>query len=328
VIGFRLLNEFQRDFPLCERPFAEVARRIGCSEARVLGLLRDFVEQGAVSRVGAVFAPRTIGASALVALRVPPAQLERVAALVSSRPEVNHNYEREDDLNLWFVATASSGEGLRRVVEEIDAASGCAPALVLPLLDEYRIDLGFDLSDAPAADPAALPRVPATRIALDATQRRLAAALQDGLPLVPHAYLDLGARAGLGETQVLDQLRAWIGQGVIRRFGVIVRHRELGYRANAMVVWDVPDALVSALGLRLAQQPGVNLCYRRARGLPEWPFNLYCMLHARSREEVVRRVAALQAECGLAPFDSRVLFSRRRFKQQGARYIAREAAHG
>jgi len=328
VTGFRLLNEFQRAFPLCERPFLEIATRLACSEERVLQMLQEFVEQGAVSRVGAVFAPRTIGAGALVALQVPPEQLERVAALVSNHPAVNHNYERENRFNLWFVATAPDDDALRQAVQEIESASGCGPALVLSLLDEYRIDLGFDLSDAEPAVAIDFARQSPPRIALDPTQQRLVAALQDGLPLAPRPYLALGKQAGLTEGATLALLQRWIEQGVIRRFGVIVRHRELGYHANAMVVWDVPDALVSAAGLRLAQQAGVNLCYRRERALPDWPFNLYCMLHGRSRDAVLQRIAALQEDCRLAPFESRVLFSRRRFKQQGARYVQREAAHG
>ena len=328
MIAFRLLNEFQRDFPLCARPFAELAERLDCREARVLEMLRDFVERGVVSRVGAVFAPRTIGASALVALEVPEQRLEQVAAIVSSHPGINHNYEREDRLNLWFVAAARTEDGLRQVVAEIDAASGCAPALMLPLLDEYRIDLGFDLNDAAAAPDRALTRERPARVTLDAAQTRLVAALQEGLPLVARPYLAVGERAGLDEATTVAQLQTWICSGVIRRFGVIVRHRELGYHANAMVVWDVPDALVTALGLRLAQQAGVNLCYRRARALPDWPFNLYCMLHGRSREAVLDRIAALHDGCGLAAFDTRVLFSRRRFKQQGSRYVKQEPAHG
>lgn len=328
MTGFRLLNEFQRAFPLCERPFGEIARRLACSEERVLEMLREFVEQGVVSRVGAVFAPRTIGAGALVALQVPPEQLERVAALVSSHPAVNHNYERENDFNLWFVATAPDDDALRQVVQEIESASGCGSALVLPLLDEYRIDLGFDLSDAEPSAAIDFARQRPPRIALDPTQQRLVAALQDGLPLAPRPYLALGEQAGLAEGATLALLQSWIEQGVIRRFGVIVRHRELGYHANAMVVWNVPDSLVSVAGLRLAQQGGVNLCYRRERALPDWPFNLYCMLHGRSRDAVLQRIVELREACGLAPFDSRVLFSRRRFKQQGARYVQREAAHG
>jgi DNA-binding Lrp family transcriptional regulator len=327
-IALRLLNEFQRGFPLCERPFREVAAQLGCGEEKVLGLLRAFVEQGVVSRIGAVFAPRTIGASALVALAVPPGRLEPVASLVSSYREVNHNYEREDRYNLWFVVAAERDEALRRVLHDIEAASGCGPALVLPLVDEYRIDLGFDLCDTATDTCQPLLAACPERVELAAPERNLLSALQEGLPLVPRPYLALAQQAGLGEQAVQALLERWIGQGTIRRFGVIVRHRELGYHANAMLVWDVPDVLVSALGLRLAQQPGVNLCYRRERALPAWPFNLYCMLHGRSRDAVLARVEVLRQGCDLAAFPSCVLFSRRRFKQQGARYVQPEAAHG
>ena len=102
-----------------------------------------------------------------------------------------------------------------------------------------------------------------------------------------------------------------------------MRHHELGYRANAMVVFDLPDAEVDRIGLQLAAEPGVTLCYRRTRSLPEWPYNLYCMVHGRSREEAQPVIERLAAMAG-AP--TTVLFSTRRFKQCGARYFADEAA--
>jgi len=110
--------------------------------------------------------------------------------------------------------------------------------------------------------------------------------------------------------------------------GVVLRHRELGYTANAMAVWDVPDAEVSAAGMRLARRPEVTLCYRRARRAPQWPYNLYCMIHGRSRMEVSAQLAALNGEEGLARTAQAVLFSRRAFKQRGARYADNGADDG
>jgi DNA-binding Lrp family transcriptional regulator len=109
-----------------------------------------------------------------------------------------------------------------------------------------------------------------------------------------------------------------IDEGMIKRFGIVVRHHELGYRSNAMVVFDLDDDAVDGIGARLAAEPGVTLCYRRRRSLPEWNYNLYCMVHGRSREEaqpVIDRLA------GLAGQPATVLFSTRRFKQCGARYF-------
>ncbi|HYL19797.1 MAG TPA: Lrp/AsnC family transcriptional regulator [Burkholderiales bacterium] len=318
---FRLLNEFQRGFPLCRQPFAVLAERLQMSERTVLERLRAFYDQGVVSRVGAVFAPRSIGASTLAALSVPDSRLEHVAAAVSARPEVNHNYEREHRYNLWFVGTAPDQQKLDDVLREIEREARCGRVLSLPLIEEYRIDLGFDLSGAGLPQHTLPPARSAARVVLQPEERRLVAALQSGLPLVPSPYAAVADAAGLGEHEVLARLERWIEEGTIRRFGVILRHRELGYRANAMAVWDVPDAQTDALGARLAGQQDVTLCYRRGRALPEWRYNLFCMIHGRSRETVQRRLAELEGECGLGDFDCAVLFSRRRFKQCGARHV-------
>jgi DNA-binding Lrp family transcriptional regulator len=155
---------------------------------------------------------------------------------------------------------------------------------------------------------------------LSASDRRLLAAIEEGLPLVPRPYAALGAQIGLSEDEVVAALRRLIGDGVIRRFGVIVRHRELGYRANVMVVWDVPDARVADAGRALAELAFVTLCYRRPRRLPAWPYNLFCMIHGRERGAVEALVQMASAAAGLDGLPRAVLFSRRRFKQRGARY--------
>src|SRR6185369_6022587 len=165
--------------------------------------------------------------------------------------------------------------------------------------------------------------------ALAADERRLMAALQDGLALVPRPFLRLAAEAGMGEADVMGILAQWLDYGILKRFGVVVLHHELGYRANAMCVWDVPDERADDLGLLLAAEHGVNLCYRRRRA-KGWPYNLYCMIHGRHRLEVEARLAELAGDCGLAAYSGAVLFSRRRFKQRGARYgaAAAEVVHG
>ena len=139
-----LLDGFQRGFPLVPRPYAAVAERLGTTEAELLAMLRRLRDAGAVGRVGAVVRPGTVGASTLAAMAVPPERLDAVAALVSARPEVNHNYEREHRYNLWFVVTAPSRDRVAAVLREIAAAAGL-PVLDLPLAREYRIDLGFPL---------------------------------------------------------------------------------------------------------------------------------------------------------------------------------------
>lgn len=138
----RLLNDFQRDLPLTPRPFAAIAGQLGQRENEVLLALGRLQEQGAISRVGAVVAPHRAGVSTLAALAVPPARLDDIADLINSYPEVNHNYEREHDYNLWFVLTAPDQARLDAVLADIEQRTGLA-VLDLPLEREFHIDLGF-----------------------------------------------------------------------------------------------------------------------------------------------------------------------------------------
>ena len=140
----RLLDEFQSGIPLAPRPFALMAEQLGVTETEVIARLQRLTEAGAVSRVGPVFRPRQVGASTLAAMAVPPERLAEVATLVNGFPEVNHNYEREHDFNLWFVLTAPDRTRLERVLDEIGRRAGL-PVLDLPMLAEYHIDLGFPL---------------------------------------------------------------------------------------------------------------------------------------------------------------------------------------
>jgi DNA-binding Lrp family transcriptional regulator len=156
---------------------------------------------------------------------------------------------------------------------------------------------------------------------LDDADRRLLAAIQSGLPLVSRPFAEIGARLGLSEAEVMTRLQQLQTRGVIRRFGVVVRHHEVGYGANAMVVWDVPDAQVRELGRCLAEFDFITLCYRRPRHLPQWRYNLYCMIHGKTRADVLSNLEWMVNRCGLQGLTHEVLFSRRRFKQRGAVYF-------
>ena len=139
-----LLNEYQRGFPLCDSPYAEIGRQLGVSETEVIDTLRSLQQRGLISRVGPVFKPNRAGASTLAAMAVPEARLDAVAALVSACDEVNHNYERDHTLNLWFVVTAADRDRVTQVLKEIERRSGLE-VLDLPLEEPFRLDLGFEI---------------------------------------------------------------------------------------------------------------------------------------------------------------------------------------
>jgi DNA-binding Lrp family transcriptional regulator len=150
---------------------------------------------------------------------------------------------------------------------------------------------------------------------------RLRQQLELGLPLTPRPYQTLAEKTGLSEQEVMTAIRQWQDQGLIKRFGLVVRHRMLGYTANAMVVWDIPDDQVHNLGRALARAPFVTLCYQRPRRLPDWPYNLFCMIHGVDRQRVMNQLATLIAEQGLEQTPHAVLFSTKAYRQRGGRYV-------
>jgi len=139
-----LLNDFQHGFPLVSRPFKEIARKFDTTEEVIIGMLTQLQKRGFISRVGAVFRANSIGASTLAAMAVPTDRLEEVATMINSYSEVNHNYQREHHFNLWFVLTASDEQVLNAILDDIEQRSGIA-VMYLPMLEDYHIDLGFDL---------------------------------------------------------------------------------------------------------------------------------------------------------------------------------------
>lgn len=190
------------------------------------------------------------------------------------------------------------------------------PLLDLRLVRPFNIDLGFPLAGGPVAMPGA--RRVETAV-LCANDRPLLAALSRGLDLTARPYAALAERLGRDETAVISRIAVLLAAGILTRLGVIVRHRALGFTANAMVVWDVAETATQTAGQALAALPGVTLAYERRPVADLWPYRLYCMIHARSRPEALAVLETASALPELAGVEHRVLFSTRCFKQSGAR---------
>ncbi|MCI5097345.1 MAG: AsnC family transcriptional regulator [Rhodobacteraceae bacterium] len=321
-IDRRLLDDWQRDFPITDRPFSELAAAVGEPETDVINRLSRMRAAGRITRVGATITPGTISASTLAAVAAPPDLIEEIAAQINAEPGVNHNYLREDHWNLWFVATGPDKEHVHDSLERISERTGLK-VLNLPLVRPFNVDLGFRMTGGGTAPRP--PRTPDCTV-MQPGDAALLQQLTRGLPISEQPYHDLARKLDLDADALMQRVRILLDAGIISRLGVIVRHRALGWSANAMVVWDMPAEQVAVAGPALAAHPGVTLCYERRPVPGEWPYRLYCMIHARARSEAREVLEGAKALPELQGADHKVLFSTRCFKQTGALISRKEAA--
>ena len=321
-----LIDGYQSGFPVRERPFTVVSGELGIGERETLDRVVRLRESGVFRRFGPVLNPPVIGSSTLAAVSVADERFDAVVERINSYPQVNHNYRRDHEWNVWFVVTAGSRERRDAILDEIERETGCA-VLRLPMLTDYYIDLEFPVcnDDRFARESVAETDASATRISesargdLTELEAELLLEIQDGFPLSLTPYRDTAAAIGAETADVLAAVERLLADGCIKRIGCVVNHVVTGFRNNCMVVWDVPDDQLDALGERVGELPYVTLCYHRPRR-PEmdWSYNLFTMVHGREADAVDRVIDELATE--QLPFDHERLYSTETLKQTGARY--------
>ncbi len=326
----KLLNDWQRDFPLTSRPYEIIASNAELTHQSTISSYQRLADKGVVSRIGAVVNNGVLGSSTLACMSVAKPDLEDIAGKVSAHRGVNHNYERTHHYNLWFVITAPDQGGVNKTITDIEAQTGLS-VMSLPMLEAYHIDLGFNLNGNTLPRPTR-PAQKKTPIVLTETvtcpvDRELLWVLEDGLGYCDQPYDDIARALDLSVDDVLNRIDRLQQCGAIRRFGVVVRHHELGYKANAMVVWNIPDGDIFDAVPVMTAAPYVTLCYRRPRRLPGWKYNIFSMIHGLDHDQVMAQIDELARQPALSGIEHEILFSKRRFKQTGARYSpAREVA--
>ena len=321
-----LIDEFQSGFPIRERPFEAVGEQLGVSPEEALERVERLREAGVFRRFGAVLNPPVIGSSTLAAVSAPEDRFDEVAEIINGYRQVNHNYARDHEWNMWFVVTAGSRETRDGILADIEARTGLS-VLVLPMLTDYYIDLEFPVvnGDRFARESIEYTDASATRISEDAAanfsdlDRRLLLAIQEGFPLSATPYRDIADAVGADVSDVLVAIEGLLADGCIKRIGCVVNHIVTGFDSNCMVVWDVPDDELDERGEAVGELPYVTLCYHRPRRSDQdWQYNLFTMIHGREAEAVDAKIDELAADH--LPFDHDRLYSTATLKQTGARY--------
>ncbi|OIB57622.1 Lrp/AsnC family transcriptional regulator [Natrialba sp. SSL1] len=322
-----LIDGYQSGFPIEERPFRRVAADLGIEADDAVDRVRTLMDAGVVRRFGAVLNPPVIGSSTLAAVKAPEDRFDEVAATINDYRQVNHNYARDHEWNMWFVVTAGSQATRDAILDEIEKETGCS-VLTLPMLTDYYIDLEFPVvnTDRFARESlTAQTDASATRISESATsslsvlESDLLLEIQDGFPLSATPYRDVADELDADVEAVLAAIDRLHANGCIKRIGCIINHVVTGFDSNCMVVWDVPDEKLDEWGERAGGLPYVTLCYHRPRR-PEqdWPYNLFTMIHGRDSDAVDEKIDELATD--YLPVDHDRLYSTETLKQTGARY--------
>ena len=311
TIDQKLLVILQQGLPIVARPFARIGEALGLSEETVLERVRGLLESGIARRFGAVFESQKLGyQSTLCAADLPADDLEAATARIAPNPGVTHCYEREGHPNLWFTLTAPA-EALQQELARISAALGPYEVLNLPALQKFKIEAVFG-RDGQGSDTRKPLQTVVSVASLSEQERKVVRRLQSSIAVSADPFGVVAGDLAMDPAELLALLKRWEEGGVIRRIALILRHRQLGFSANSMCVWKVDASRLKAAGESLALSRHVTHWYERP-AFAAFPYNLYAMIHAKSREEAIGIFEQLGADAGLS--DGRMLWSVREFKK-------------
>jgi len=319
-IARQFINRYQGGFPLTELPFAAVADELGISSNELISLIRNLLDEGLLSRFGPLYDAASMGGSiTLAALSVPEARYEEVTEIVNGLPEVAHNYQREHQLNMWFVIATETPESLQATLDRIEQSVNL-PVYDFPKLQTFYLGLWLEIdADASVSTKPVPGPVKQGGMVIDELDRSIVQATQEGLPLVTAPYSEIANCCNCDTDTVIQRMQRMLERGVIRRIGAVPNHYRLGLKANGMSVWDVDDERLLELGSRVGRLDFVSHCYERPRRPPVWPYNLFAMVHGHDRDEVMQKVAQVASVLGGNVRRHDVLFSTRILKKTGLR---------
>lgn len=318
----RFVNQYQGGFPLEEQPFVSAAASLGCEAGELVATVGALLDDGTLSRFGPLYDATSMGGSlTLAALSVPDERYDEIAAIINAMPEVAHNYQREHELNMWFVLATETPELLQQAIDRIEQDANL-PVYNFPKLQTFYLGLWIEIGADGAIETRPVPGpLKQGGMIIDELDRAIVQATQAGLPLQLAPYTEVAGQCGCDTESVIRRMRRMLERGVIRRIGAVPNHYRLGLHGNGMSVWDVEDERLQELGARVGRLDFVSHCYERPRHLPRWSYNLFAMVHGHERSEVNDKVGDIATLLGSACHGHDVLFSTRILKKTGLRLV-------
>ena len=322
LLDRKILNEIQWLFPLTDKPFLEIAQHHNTTEIDIMNRISTMKENGLIRQINAIFDTRRLGyKSALIAFAVKPEKLDFVANEVNKHSGVSHNYERNHEFNMWFTLAIPPNSEMKATLDKMASLDGVIKYRLLPTLKMYKIGVKLDMVNDDSINPKPTEEIKELnpeKIHLTELDKDFIRELQKDLEIIPEPFVKSAEKLSISTEELFDKAREFEKEGIMRRYAAILRHRDAGFTANGMIVWKVPDNIIDKIGFKLATFSQVSHCYRRPT-YPDWEFNLFSMIHARSfdsAEKIAKEISNI-----IRIYNYKILFSSREFKKERVKYF-------
>ncbi len=315
-----LLFEMQNAFPMSQRPFKTVAEKLNSTEEEVLSLVQKLKDDKIIRQTSAIFDTKRLGyKSSLVAFKIDEENIDEAAKIINAHPGVSHNYLRNHDYNIWFTMAVSpdSKLGLEKTIEILKGRTGAEDAIILPTLKMFKISVKMDTTGK-RAKKEKVKKLAHKEIELTPKHIAVIKELQKDISVAEEPFKEASQKLGLSYDAFFEIANELKESGVMRRFATILNHRKAGFGANAMSVWAVPEEKGEEIGREMAEFSAVSHCYLRP-SYPNWPYNLFAMVHAKTQEACDTLIEEMAKESGLTEYGK--LYSTVEFKKQRLVYF-------
>ena len=317
-----LLNEIQWTFPLVTRPFDAIAKKFDTTPEIIKEKLNNLKEIGVLRQLSAIFDTRKLGyTSSLVAMEIEHDKLEYVASQINRHPGVSHNYERDHQFNLWFTLAVPPGADLDSELEKFNVLKGIKKVRKLPTLQLFKIGVKLDMVDdkkhevAPTEEKKEIKNI---KFEPTEDDKDFIRELQKDMEIIDEPFVKAANNLGITEDELFSKMKHYESLGVLRRFAAILRHRQVGFTANGMIVWKVPEDRITSVGETLGSFPQVSHCYERPT-YDDWPYNVFSMIHCKTHDEAYDVAKTIQNQIDVNEY--KILFSSREFKKTRVEYF-------
>ncbi|MDX9813845.1 MAG: Lrp/AsnC family transcriptional regulator [Sulfurimonadaceae bacterium] len=318
-----LLSRIQKKFPLVAKPFEVIADELGVSESEVLDILNEQKKANIIRQTSAIFDTKRLGyKSSLVAFKIAPEDISEAVKIINSHPGISHNYERNHDFNIWFtVAIAPDSKlGLEKTLEILAKKTNAIEYIILPTLKLFKINVKLDTTGKDEKKEE-VKKVVHKDIELTPLHHQIIRYTQNDIEFVSEPFKKIVDALGISYEEYFKTLDELQDAGVMRRFASILNHRKAGFSANAMVVWDVDEAKGEEIGAKAAAFSAVSHCYLRPK-YPNWPYNLFSMVHGKTMEETNGIIEEMAKEVEHKSYMP--LYSTKEFKKVRVEYFTPE----